>query len=131
MQAAGLKGAFMDPNLGATLFAPTGALSSVALAEADNTGCVPSSQAPCPHAPPHSAHQPPVRPCLRFYQIDPALTQLSCASPSFRTAEAAWQRFYNDCKHPPKKAADVAKYCSQAKLLGANKAELQQVGAPG
>ncbi|PRW57877.1 beta-Ig-H3 fasciclin [Chlorella sorokiniana] len=44
----------------------------------------------------------------------------------FAPTEEAWQRFYRDCAKPPKKAADVAKYCSLNKLLTANKQELQQ-----
>ena len=46
-------------------------------------------------------------------------------------AEAAWQRFYKDCANPPKKAADVAKYCSLNKLTTANKQELQLVSTMG
>ncbi|KAI7838709.1 hypothetical protein COHA_007506 [Chlorella ohadii] len=44
----------------------------------------------------------------------------------FAPTEAAWQRFYRDCAKPPKKAADVAKYCSFDKLKAAKKSELQQ-----
>lgn len=46
--------------------------------------------------------------------------------------EAAWQRFFNDCKAPKNvKEVDVAKYCSLNALKAANKAELKQVSRAG
>lgn len=113
LQASGLKHHFMDANLAATLMAPTG--------EAARCGrcCSPEHAAACGAT------------CCIAMQPAPACwpTTPSCVPPArARPAEAAWKRYWNDCKHPPKKPADVAKYCSLDELKE-NKTQLREVGA--
>lgn len=127
MQAAGLKKAFQNPNLNATLFAPNGALQSTGQAAA-GLGQAPR-QAVC------------LAPCLqrRMARLRASCWLVKPLSPGFdpspspsHPTEAAWQRFFNDCKAPKNvKEVDVAKYCSLNALKAANKAELKQVSRAG